>query len=150
MASPAAKNTKLVGRISISLDPDLLTELDRMVQERGYESRSQAISDMANHHLIEHKRQLDNSVMAGTITLFYARHTRGLQQKLANLQYENIDYVISSLHVHLAEDQIMEVLLVQGPAKTLQEIADAMSILKGVINCRIQLVAAVMPPIAQG
>lgn len=148
MKRRAEKIPKLVGRISISLDQDLLAELDGMVQQRGYESRSQAISDMVNHQLVEHKRQLGNSVMAGTITLFYERDTRGLQKKLADLQYQHIDYVISSLHVHLAEDKIMEVLLVQGPARKLQAIADAMSIMKGVTTCRIQLMAAVLPPLA--
>ncbi|MBV8667466.1 MAG: nickel-responsive transcriptional regulator NikR [Burkholderiaceae bacterium] len=147
MSQSADKVSKLVGRISISLDQDLLAELDSMVQQRGYESRSQAIGDMVNHQLIDHKQQLGNSVMAGTIALFYERHTRGLQQRLADLQYRHIDAVISSLHVHLAEDKIMEVLLVQGPARKLQAIADSMSIMKGVITCRLQLMAAVMPPI---
>ncbi|HEY8099997.1 MAG TPA: nickel-responsive transcriptional regulator NikR [Burkholderiaceae bacterium] len=150
MYHPAERIPKLVGRISISLDQDLLSELDWMVQQRGYESRSQAISDMVNHQLVEHKRQLGNSVMAGTITLFYERHTRGLQKKLADLQYQHIDVVISSLHVHLAEDKIMEVLLVQGPAQQLQAINDSMAIIKGVITCRIQLMAAVMPPLVAG
>jgi CopG family transcriptional regulator, nickel-responsive regulator len=147
MNQSAEKISKLVGRISVSLDQDLLAELDSMVQQRGYESRSQAIGDMVNHQLIEHKQQLGNSVMAGTIALFYERHTRGLQQRLADLQYRHIDAVISSLHVHLAEDKIMEVLLVQGPARKLQAIADSMSIMKGVITCRLQLMAAVMPPL---
>ena len=35
-----------VSRISVSLPPDLLAELDRMVESRGYSSRSQAIGEM--------------------------------------------------------------------------------------------------------
>ncbi len=116
------KSTGLVSRISVSLPPALLEELDGMVASRGYGSRSQAIGDMVNYQLADHKRTLGNEVMVGTITLLYDRLTRGLQKKLADLQYENLDEVISSLHVHLTEDQIMEVILVQGPADTLQEI----------------------------
>jgi CopG family transcriptional regulator, nickel-responsive regulator len=125
-----------VSRVSISLPPPLLTELDRMVESRGYESRSQAIGEMVNYQLSEHKR-----------TLGYNRLTRDLQKKLADLQYKHIAEVISSLHVHLTEDQLMEVILVQGPAEKLQAVANEMCTLRGIITGRLQLLAAAIPPV---
>ncbi len=136
-----------VSRISISLPPDLLDELDRMVASRGYGSRSQGIAEMVNYQLAEHKRALGDEVMAGTLTLLYNRAARGLQGKLADLQYQHIAEVISSLHVHLSEDQMLEVLLVQGPASQLQAIANEMIALRGVITGHLQLLAAVIPPL---
>lgn len=136
---------KPVSRISISLAEELLIDLDLMVARRGFESRSQAISDMINRQLVEHKRQTSNQVMAGTITLLYDHSTRGLQKQLADLQHRYIDEVISSLHVHLMHHQTMEVILVQGPAQELQAIADEMITLRGVITGRLQLMAAVLP-----
>lgn len=145
--SIADKGNDLVSRISISLPPALLAELDRMVAARGYGSRSQAIGEMVNYQLAEHKRQLGNEVMAGTITLFYDRQTRGLQSRLSDLQYKHIDEVISSLHVHLAGERMLEVILVQGPASALQAITDELISLRGVITGRLQLLAAVIPPL---
>jgi len=136
-----------VSRISVSLPPDLLADLDRMVESRGYGSRSQAIGEMAHYQLAEHKRALGNEVMAGTITLLYNRDTRGLQGRLADIQYQYIDEVISSLHVHLSEDQMLEVILVQGPSARLQDIVDEMITQRGVITGRLQLLAAVLPPL---
>ncbi len=136
-----------VSRISISLPPDLLDELDRMVASRGYGSRSQGIVEMVNYQLAEHKRALGDEVMAGTLTLLYNRAARGLQGRLADLQYQHIAEVISSLHVHLSEDQMLEVLLVQGPASQLQAIANEMIALRGVITGHLQLLAAVIPPL---
>ena len=136
-----------VSRISISLPPELLSELDGMVQGRGYGSRSQAIGDMVNYQLAEHKRTLGNEVMAGTLTLLYDRSVRALQKKLADTQYRYIDEVISSLHVHLSENQMLEIVLVQGPAARLQDIANEMISLRGVITGRLQLLAAVIPPL---
>ncbi len=147
MRRSTVKSNGLVERISISMNPDLLLELDQMVSSRGYESRSQAISDMVNQQLVEHKRELGDAVMVGTITLFYDRGTRGLQKRLSDLQYGHIAEVISSLHVHLTEDKMMEVILVQGPAPALQGITNAMAALKGVITARLQLMAAVIPPL---
>ena len=147
MKSSLEKTTNLVSRISVSLPPDLLTELDRMVELRGYGSRSQAIGEMVNFQLAEHKRALGSEVMAGTLTLLYNRGTRGLQGRLADLQYQYLTEVISSLHVHLSEDQMLEVLLVQGPASRLQAIADEMIALRGVVTGHLQLLTAVIPPL---
>lgn len=136
-----------VSRISISLPPELLDELDRMVESRGYVSRSQAIGEMVHYQLAEHKRGLGNEVMAGTLTLLYNRATRGLQGRLADIQYQHLAEVISSLHVHLTEDQMLEVLLVQGPANTLQAITNEMLAQRGVVTGHLQLLAAVIPPL---
>jgi CopG family nickel-responsive transcriptional regulator len=135
----------LVSRISISLPPALLEDLDQMVANRGYGSRSQAIGDMVNYQLVEHKRKLGNDVMVGTLTLLYDRSVRGLQKSLADIQYQHLDEVISSLHVHLSNDQIMEVILIQGHAQQLQLIANEMITLRGVITGQLQLLAAIIP-----
>lgn len=138
---------ELVSRIGISLPAEVLTELDHMVKSRGYGSRSRAIADMVNIQLLEHKRRLGQEVMVGTITLFYNRQIRGLQKQLSDLQYRYIDEVISSLHVHLTEERIMEVLLVQGPANKLKAITDELTKLRGVITGSLQLMAAIIPQI---
>jgi CopG family nickel-responsive transcriptional regulator len=140
------KNTS-VSRISISLPPALLDELDLMVASRGYGSRSQAIADMVHYQLGEHKRKLGNDVMVGTITLLYDRSTRGLQKALSDIQFRFIDEVISSLHVHLSHEQVMEVILVQGHAQNIQAIANELITQRGVITGQLQLMAAVIPPL---
>jgi CopG family nickel-responsive transcriptional regulator len=147
MRQPANKPNHLVSRISVSLSQELLADLDDMVECRGFDSRSQAISDMINQQLVEHKRQLGDEVMAGTITVFYDHSVPGLQKKLSDLQFKHIDEVISSLHVHLAENKMMEVILVQGPARRMQAIANEIITLRGVITGKLQLMAAVMPPL---
>jgi CopG family nickel-responsive transcriptional regulator len=97
--------------------------------------------------LTEHTRRAADQVMVGTITLHYDRNARGLLKTLADLQYQNIDEVISSLHVHLSHDQILEVVLVQGRARRLQRIADDMLTRRGVITGQLRLLAAIIPPI---
>ncbi|MEZ0233028.1 MAG: nickel-responsive transcriptional regulator NikR [Methylophilaceae bacterium] len=142
-----SKKNQLVNRISISLPEDLHAELDIMVAERGFESRSQAINDMLRQQLVEHKRETGNEVMVGTITILYNNATRGLQKTIADLQYNHLDEVISSLHVHLADNKTMEVILVQGPAQKVQAIANEIVALRGVITGKLQLMGAVIPPL---
>ena len=140
-------SNELVSRISISLASPLLVELDQMVAQRGFSSRSQAVSDMVNRELVEHKRNLGNDVMVGTISLHYDRSVRGLQKNLADIQYQYLDEVISSLHVHLSQNQLMEIILVQGQVQRLQEIANLMPTKRGVFTSRLQVHAAIIPPI---
>jgi len=136
-----------VSRISISLPEKLLRDLDRMVKARGFDSRSQAINEMLHNTLLEHKNDLGDDVMVGIVALFYDNSVAGLQKQLADLQVRYIDEVISSLHIHLMNNQTMEVVLVQGPARTLQIITDEMTSRRGVISGRMHLVAALIPQV---
>jgi len=120
-------------------------ELDRMVAQRGFASRSQAVNDMLHRALMEHKDRLGDEVMVGVIALFYDNSVPGLQKQLADAQFRHIDEVISSLHVHLMHDQTMEVILVQGPGRRLRAIADEMTSRRGVISGKMHLIAALIP-----
>jgi CopG family nickel-responsive transcriptional regulator len=143
----APPRNRPVSRISISLPEDLLSDLDRMVEERGFESRSQAVNDMLHQFLLEHKCDQGDDVMVGIVALFYKNSVPGLQKQLADLQFQYIDEVISSLHIHLMHNQTMEVILVQGPARKLQMIADEMTSRRGVSSGKMHLIAAVIPQV---
>jgi CopG family transcriptional regulator, nickel-responsive regulator len=145
MSAQIRGNNKPVSRISMSLPETLLCDLDRMVEERGFDSRSQAIADMLYQSLVEHKSDVGQDVMVGVVTLFYDNSVAGLQKQLADLQFRHIAEVISSLHVHLMHNQTMEVILVQGPAQKLRVIADEMTSRRGVISGKMHLIAALIP-----
>jgi CopG family nickel-responsive transcriptional regulator len=147
MTVSAQGRSRPVSRISISLPEKLLRDLDRMVKQRGFDSRSQAINEMLHKALTEHSNDVGDDVMVGIIALFYNNAVPGLQKQLADLQVRYIDEVISSLHIHLMNNQTMEVVLVQGPARTLQMIADEMTSRRGVISGRMHLVAALIPQV---
>ncbi|MCE0742764.1 nickel-responsive transcriptional regulator NikR [Acetobacter sicerae] len=136
-----------VSRVSISLPPGILQELDTMVAEKGYASRSQAIQNILHQELMASRNDCADELMAGVIILFYNNAATGLSQKLAELQYENLAEVISSLHVNLVRRQTLEVLLVQGKVRKLQEIADQFMTQSGVISGKLHLIASLIPPV---
>ena len=146
-AGAAAVKNGRVTRISMSLPQKLLSDLDGMVEARSSASRSAAISDMIHRQMVEHKSQDRDAVMTGTITLLYNNAMAGLQKRLADIQFEFIDEVISSLHVHLMHNQTMEVILVQGPAGKLQAISDTLISQRGVISGKMHLMAALIPQV---
>ena len=85
-----------VTRFSVSLPSSLVRELGRMTKEKGYDNRSLAIADMIRAHLVEHRQQKSDAVIAGSITLVYDHHRHHLQELLTDLQHEHRDAIISS------------------------------------------------------
>jgi CopG family transcriptional regulator, nickel-responsive regulator len=136
-----------VQRISVSLPDAVFRQLDQMMQERGLESRSKAIADMITHFALEHEEDKGNSIMTGTITIVYDESKGHLLQRLAELERNFIDEVISSLHVQLQDNHRMEVLLVQGPANQLKRIADKLMAIKGVKTGKLTLTSMIIPPL---
>ena len=134
-------------RISISLPADLSDALDRMVVERGHPNRSQAICEMIRQRLTTHFSEDAGTVMAGTISFFYDSSKRGLLQTLDEIEREHVEEVISSQHVLLEGQYVMEVLLVQGPVKTLRTLTDRLLNCKGVQSGELTLTRKIIPPI---
>ena len=118
-----------------------------MVEARGFANRSQAIRKMINSQLNQVLAESGSQIMAGTITIFYDESKPNLRQRLAQVQRDHIDEVISSQHVLLENNHTMEVLLVQGPAQRLHEIADELVNCKGVSTGGLNLSTTVLPPI---
>lgn len=147
MAEDPADNVRPLARISMSLPEDLLTGLDRLVSQRGFPSRSHAIALMLNQYIVDNNSVFGEEVFCGIITLLYYNNMFGLQTRLAELQYNHIDEVIASMHVQLIKNQIMEVILVQGPGRKIEEIASEMTTLRGVLYGKLQLVGAIIPPL---
>lgn len=136
-----------VDRVSLSLPGGLLGKFDELLEERGFESRSQAIAEMMARELDRYSAKKTQQIMTGTIMLVY-EHSRGdLKRKLADIQYEYLNEVISSLHVLLENQHTMEVVLVQGKAKRLRQIANELITCKGVKSGTMTLTASLMPPI---
>jgi CopG family nickel-responsive transcriptional regulator len=136
-----------VRRISVSLPESIYRQLDGLVDRRGFQSRSQAISEMIAANLAEFPHGHGDKVMAGTLTLFYNIGQGAVRKEMARLQELHIDEVISSLHVQLENHHVMEVMLMQGPASKLESIANEFIALKGVRTGKLVLVSQIMPPL---
>ena len=137
-----------LARISITVPEQTLSALDQKFVEQHYESRSQAIVDMINKHLIADHIE-HNAVMVGTLTLLYDVSLKPLRTQLIDLQQQFLSQVISSLHIQLDDEKILQVMLMQGVSDQLQHISQQFIALKVVIKGHLEMMDAVMPPIPQ-
>ena len=137
-----------LARISITVPELTVDALDQKIVDQHYESRSQAIVDMINKHLIADQEQR-NAVMVGTFTLLYDASVKPLRVQLLDLQQQFLEQVVSSLHIQLDEQKILEVMILQGVTTELKALSQQFIALKGVIKGHLELMDAVMPPIPQ-
>jgi len=102
---------------------------------------------MITQAVVEHQEDKGDQIMAGTITLVYDESRGNLLQRLAELERLHVDEVISSHHVQLQDNHRMEVILVQGPALKLKQIADRLIACKGVRSGKLTLTSMLLPPL---
>lgn len=119
-------------RFGISIDSGLLERFDRVVEEKGYVNRSEAIRDLIRDALVEQAWEAGEEETVGTLTLVYDHHVRDLSDRLTDIQHDHHDRIISTLHVHLDHHNCLEVLVVRGKAGQIKAIADSMIGAKGV------------------
>ncbi len=120
-----------VKRFGVSLEEDILTDLDNLVKTSNFPNRSQAIRHLIKSSLVEDK-VYRNQTVAGAIVIVYDHHKRELNSKLMNLQHDYHDLVLSTQHVHLDHDLCLETIAVKGKARMLTELADKIIGTKGI------------------
>lgn len=118
-------------RIGVSIDPDLLEEFDKKIEDKMYTNRSEAIRDLIRKFLIEKEIESGGEVV-GSLSIIYKHEVRGISQKLIELQHKSKCKVLSSMHLHLDEDTCMELLAIKGKYENIKETSDKLISSKGV------------------
>ena len=126
-----------ISRIGVSLESDLLDRFDKFIAEKGYDNRSEAFRDLIRDRLVGTAVVASKAPVVGTVTLIYDHHARLLPEKLADLQHEHHEGVISTLHAHLDHDTCLEVVLLRGRSHDVQQLADKLISTKGVRHGRL-------------
>ncbi len=126
-------------RFGVSIEDSLLENFDRLVSERGYATRSEALRDLIRDALVESRleKQQETIEVLSSLTLVYDHHARELAEQMAEVQHRHHEMVVSVLHVHVSHDDCMEVIVLRGPCGEVRRLADALLSLKGVKHGRL-------------
>ena len=120
-----------VARFSVSLEEELLKELDQFAQDNSFANRSQALRHLIEKNIIEKKWQCNNMV-AGAIVLIYDHHKKDISTKSNDIQHNYFEVILSSQHYHLNHDICLEIIAVKGYANKLTELSDKLISIKGI------------------
>lgn len=119
-------------RFGVSLDEELLEPFDALCAVKGYSNRSEAIRDLIRKALVAEEWQQADGQGAGTLTLVYDHHKNDLARRLTQMQHDEHDIIIATLHVHLDHHNCLEVLILKGEAARVRALADRLISCKGV------------------
>ena len=125
------KPWELVSRFGVSMDQELLALFDRWLEAHKYKNRSEAIRDLVRKSLVAEEWD-HNRETVGAITLIYDHHTRGLSQRLNEIQHDFAGKVITSMHIHLDHHHCLEVIVARGKARKVKSLADSLTAERGV------------------
>ncbi len=118
-------------RFGISLEKELLAKFDKHIKEKNYPTRSKAIGDLIRENLVK-KEWKEGKEVVGAITLVYNHHRRELVNRLTDVEHDFHRLVISSQHIHLDEDNCLEIVVVKGKPGEVEELASSLKATKGV------------------
>jgi len=118
-------------RFGVSLEKELLEKFDRLIKEKKYPNRSEAIRDSIREELVK-REWVEGKEVAGAITLVFDHHKRELMNTLTDIQHDFYQLIISSQHVHLDHDNCLEIIVVRGKPRGVRELADKLRATKGV------------------
>ncbi len=119
-------------RFGISINDRLLERFDKLIEEKGYVNRSEAIRDLIRNALVEEAWAREDEEAVGTVSLVYDHHTRDLADKLTEHQHSHHKEIVSSLHVHLDAHHCLEVVVLKGKAREIKRLAEELIGTKGV------------------
>ena len=119
-------------RFGVSIEENLLKKFDSFISSNNYENRSEALRDLIRIALVEEEWENADEEVAGAIVLVYNHHKRELADKLLDIQHDYNKYIISSQHIHLDHDNCLEIIVVKGIMKFIQEILSKLKSAKGV------------------
>ncbi|NMC41761.1 MAG: nickel-responsive transcriptional regulator NikR [Bacteroidales bacterium] len=120
-----------VVRFSVSLEKELLSELDRFVKDNNFTNRSQGLRHLIEKNIVEKKWQCNN-VVAGAVVMTYDHHKRDILEKTNDIQHDYFDVILSSQHFHLSHNTCLEIIAVRGEAHRLTELSDKLIAVKGI------------------
>lgn len=124
----------MLERIGVSLEDDLLSQFDKLIADKGYVNRSEAIRDLIRDALVQREwsESKGREERVAVVTLVYGHDSSSLAQKLAHIQHENHKAVVSALHVHMDEHNCLEVLVLRGRAQEVVSMGEGLVSTKGV------------------
>jgi len=120
-------------RITITIDDELMADLDHLIAKRGYQNRSEAIRDLARAGMQQASEEAGTSRdCVGALVYVYDHSARELPKRLVNSAHEHHDLSMATLHVHLDHESCMEVTVLKGHTREVQHFADHVIAERGV------------------
>jgi len=138
MATSMAK----IVRVGVTFPPDLLADLDEVIDRMGYESRSKAVQDSVRLFVSEKKwLREEKADQTGILLMVYDHEVAGLEGELTEAQHDHAAIISSSMHIHVGERDCLEAIAVKGKASEIRKLSNELTTKKGVKILKTMMVS---------
>jgi CopG family nickel-responsive transcriptional regulator len=129
-------------RFTISLDDKLALAFDDWISEHRYANRSEAVRDLFRAELERATQQADPvGQCVASLSYVVNRNELDVAQRLATLQHDHHDLLISSLQVPLDHEHRMETVVLRGAVAAVRGFADQLGAERGVRHAKLNLIS---------
>jgi CopG family nickel-responsive transcriptional regulator len=125
----------MVVRFGVSLETELLEELDAYVKDNSFANRSQAVRALIEKNIVE-KKWLCNHHVAGAIVLVYEPSKNDVASHILEIQQDNSELILSSQRF-FSNGCCTEIVAVDGIAQKLTKLSEELISLKGIIHGKL-------------
>ncbi|MTH78390.1 nickel-responsive transcriptional regulator NikR [Paracoccus aestuariivivens] len=128
-------------RVTVTLDDELMADLDQIMAERGYANRSEAIRDLARAGLARARVEAaPDAPCVAAMVYTYDHHSREVSRKLTAAHHDHHQLTVSSLHIHLDHDQCLEVSILKGSVGEVRHFADHLVAQRNIQNGEVVII----------
>ena len=129
-------------RVTLTLDDDLVTEIDQFMTRRGYQSRSEAVRDIVRAGLerSEEDKDAGTASCVAALVYVYERDVRELAKRLAEVRADHHDLMVATTSVDLDHRSCLEVALMRGPTEAIRHVGTHISAERGVRHGKLVVV----------
>src|ERR1700742_3424200 len=119
--------------LTITIDDELVAEVDDFIAQRGYANRSEAFRDRLRSGLGQSGASTaGNRPCIATLSYVYDHAARELPKRLTEDFHAHHDLAQATLHVHLDHDSCLEVTVLKGRGSEVKAFADGVIAERGV------------------
>ena len=130
-------------RFTISLDDELAHDFDHLIEEIGYENRSEAVRDLIRQALEKSRIQSDHSKhCVAVVSYVYNHHEKTMSDRLLNSHHEHHSIVMSTMHAHLDHDDCLEAVFLKGKTEEVKQFSNQLISMSGIRHGEINVISA--------
>ncbi|MHA1195088.1 MAG: CopG family ribbon-helix-helix protein [Promethearchaeota archaeon] len=123
--------------ISVSLSNQMVDSLKKLVEKRGYFSRSEAIRDAIRGLILDYDINIKSKdTVFATIIIVSEFERHDIELKLSKLRHEYNDIIIEDIHRHVKDKYCIELFLVEGKNKDVLDLLGRIRGLRGIYQIK--------------
>ena len=106
--------------ISISLNEELLKEIDRVQKEFGFSGRSEVIRAGIRMLIADNKEK--EKLIGAINSILLLVHNQEVEDTVTEIKHKFEDIINTQIHSHLKDDKCLEVFILNGDAERIKQL----------------------------